>query len=213
MSCLFAVTTDLPACERPPDEIARRLEPAHQLDDDVGVGCDDGVDAVGPVDAGRHPVDFLPLDAAVADGRQLQRRMNPARQHFRHRAADRAKADNAPRAAEIGLPRPSARCRSDSTLLLRSSTVAQPCRADCSSALLPRLDRHRIQKRHHASQLRADLFDLMVLLGRARLVELRAACLVLLDPVLREGAVLDFVEQLLHRLPASRRSRCAGPPT
>ena len=84
----------LAACERSPDEIARRLETAHQLDDDVGVGCDDVVDAVGPVDAGRYPVDLLALDAAIADGRQLQRRMNPARQHLRHRPPDRAETDD-----------------------------------------------------------------------------------------------------------------------
>src|SRR6266550_5574146 len=66
--------------------------------------------------------------------------------------------------------------------------------------LLPRLDRHRIEEGHHAAQLRADLLDRMLLLGRARLVELRTACFVLLDPLRREGAVLDLVEQLLHRL-------------
>ncbi len=54
------------------DEIARGLEPAHQLNDDVGVRGDDGVEALGPVDTGRHPVDLLPLDAAIADGGQLQ---------------------------------------------------------------------------------------------------------------------------------------------
>ena len=94
MSCLLAVTTDLPACQRAPDEIACRLEAAHQLDDDIGIGGDDRVDAVGPLDVGRHPVDFLPLDSAIADRRQLQRRMNPARQHLRDRAADGAKADD-----------------------------------------------------------------------------------------------------------------------
>ena len=80
--------------ERSLDEIARRLETAHQLDDDVGVGCDDVVDALGPVDASRHPVDLLALDAAIADGRQLQRRMNPARQHLRDRPPDRTETDD-----------------------------------------------------------------------------------------------------------------------
>ena len=60
----------LPGLQRPPDQIARRLEAAHQLDDDVGVGRDDGVDALGPLDAARNPVDLLPLDAAIADRRQ-----------------------------------------------------------------------------------------------------------------------------------------------
>ena len=72
-----------PRLERSLDEIACRLETAHQLDDDVGVRSDDVVDAVGPVDPGRHPVDLLSLHAAIADRRQLQRRMNSARQHFR----------------------------------------------------------------------------------------------------------------------------------
>ena len=40
----------------------------------------------------------------------------------------------------------------------------------------------------------------MFLLGRARLVELRTPCFVLLDPLRRERAILDLVEQLLHRL-------------
>ena len=53
--------------QRAPDEIARRLEATHQLDDDVGVRRDDGIDAVGPLNAGRHPVDLLALDTAIAD--------------------------------------------------------------------------------------------------------------------------------------------------
>ena len=176
MSCLFAVTTDLPAVQRSPDEIARRLEAAHQLDDDVGVGRDDVVDAVGPVDASRHPVDLLALDAAIADGRQLQRRMNPARQHLRDRSADRAEADDGDFERQLCLARLSpALCERVSTLLRLHALFVLRSSLFVPAIPTARLDRDRVEKRHHASQLRADLFDLMILLGRARLVELRAA--------------------------------------
>src|SRR4029453_15491052 len=56
--------------------------------------------------------------------------------------------------------------------------------------LLSGLYGHRVEEGHHASQLRAHLFDLVILLRRARLVELRPAGLVFLDPVRRERAVL-----------------------
>src|SRR5690606_12453301 len=58
----------------------------------------------------------------------------------------------------------------------------------------------RLQEGHHAAQLRADALDLVVVLSLAHLEEGLAARLVLVDPVFREGAVLDILEDTLHRL-------------
>src|SRR5438093_4630953 len=96
---------------------------------------------------------------------------------------------------------PSTRCarsgRAPSTRCARSGRGPETARAIVSVfcislTLLPRLDRHRIEERHHAAQLGADLLDRMLLLGRARLVELRTPCFVLLDPLRRERAILDL---------------------
>src|SRR5262245_51633908 len=59
-------------------------------------------------------------------------------------------------------------------------------------------DGDRVQKRHHRAQLGPDLFDRLVLLAPASLVEPRAALLVLLDPFAGVGAVLDLREHFLH---------------
>src|SRR5262245_31359087 len=58
----------------------------------------------------------------------------------------------------------------------------------------------RIDERHHGAQVRAHAFENLVLLGGARLVEPRTPLGMLADPVLGEGAILDFGEQLFHVL-------------
>src|SRR5207249_1295293 len=86
-----------------------------------------------------------------------------------------------PKPTMATLSGPSARCarsgRAPSTRCARSGRGPETARAIVSVfcislTLLPRLDRHRIEERHHAAQLGADLLDRMLLLGRARLVEL-----------------------------------------
>jgi hypothetical protein len=72
-SCLLAVTTDFRGEQRPPDEIAGRLEAPHQLDDDVGIDATTASSSRSIRRHVGHPVDLLPLDSAVADRRQLQR--------------------------------------------------------------------------------------------------------------------------------------------
>ena len=67
-------------------------------------------------------------------------------------------------------------------------------------ALAGLLDRHWIEEGHHASQLDADFFDLLLLFFLAGGFKPFAAGLVFLDPLLREGAVLDFAQQLPHGL-------------
>src|SRR5205807_5822050 len=52
--------------------------------------------------------------------------------------------------------------------------------------------------RHHRPQLGADLLDLVLARLAAVLVEVGAALLVLGDPLIGEGAVLDLVEDAAH---------------
>ena len=58
-----------------------------------------------------------------------------------------------------------------------------------------------VEERHRGAQLRADLLDLVVAVQRAETLELAATGLVLGDPALGEGAVLDLREDLAHRGP------------
>ena len=60
-------------------------------------------------------------------------------------------------------------------------------------------DRDRVEERHLAAQLGADLLDLVVAVGRAHPLELVAAAVALGDPALGERAVLDLREDLAHR--------------
>ena len=83
----------LAGLQRSPNQLSRRLETAHQLDDDMSVRVDHRVEAVGPLHVRRNPVDLLPLDAAVADEGELQRRMNVAQENSGNRSAYRAEAD------------------------------------------------------------------------------------------------------------------------
>ena len=116
----------LAGLQRSPDQISRRLETAHQLDDDVGVGGDDTVDAVGPINSGRYPVDLLALHSAIANGRQLQRWMNPARQHLRHGPPDRAESDDGDSSGALRYRAQPARREAYSTLLLTHLFISAP---------------------------------------------------------------------------------------
>src|SRR4051794_38612796 len=51
---------------------------------------------------------------------------------------------------------------------------------------------YRLEERHHRPQLLADLLDAVRLFRLARGVEPRPALAILLDPVLRVGAILDL---------------------
>src|SRR5688500_20325847 len=52
--------------------------------------------------------------------------------------------------------------------------------------------------RHHAAQLGADFLDLMVRAAPPHRLEARLARIALLDPVAREAAGLDIVQNALH---------------
>ena len=58
--------------EGAPDPAGRGILPADQLDDDVDVGCQHGLELIGPRHAVRYPIDALTFHIAVADIRQLQ---------------------------------------------------------------------------------------------------------------------------------------------
>src|SRR5689334_24627076 len=55
-----------------------------------------------------------------------------------------------------------------------------------------------IHERHHAPQRRAHRFELALGVGSAHAVEVGPAVVVLVDPLLGEGAALDVRQQLLH---------------
>ena len=93
MTCLFAVTTDLPASSALRNPGAGRFEAADDLDHDVGVGAQDVFVVGRPGDGRRYPVDDLALDTPVADVRENQRAMPSRAQDARHRSPDRSESD------------------------------------------------------------------------------------------------------------------------
>ncbi len=161
MSCLFAVTTDLPASSDRRIRSPAASRPPISSTTMSAFGRDDGVEALRPLDIVRHPVDLLPLDAAVADGRQLQGGMNTARQDFRHRAANGPKPDDGD--AEQVLPHPwrlSTRCGYAPFDLAASSCDRLNCcpeRAQPSALRLPTSD----------CRLRLATFDCLIPAARA----------------------------------------------
>ena len=147
ISCLLAVTTDLPACSE------RRIRsPA---------GCSPPItsttmSASDPMTASRLSVQctcggtqstFFRSTPRLQIAAELQRRMDAARQHLGHRAADGAETDDGDFQRRAGRSGPAMRAGAASALVR-------------SSALLPRLDRDGIEERHHAAQLRAHALDL-----------------------------------------------------
>src|SRR5690348_2099244 len=67
-------------------------------------------------------------------------------------------------------------------------------------ALALLLYHYRVQELHHGPQARAHFFNQLLLLAGALGIEPLAPGLVLLDPVARIGAVLDFAQHLSHGL-------------
>ena len=76
---------------------ARRLQPANDLDDDVHVGVEDILDALGPDDRRRNPVDTLPGDVTIEDVRQRQQAVATFHDQARHRLAHGAEPEQSHR--------------------------------------------------------------------------------------------------------------------
>src|SRR3954451_24169347 len=65
--------------------------------------------------------------------------------------------------------------------------------------------------RHHRAQFGSDLFDWVLRGGAAHAIGVRAAVLVLGDPLAREVARLDLTEDLLHLGLCLRRDHARPP--
>ena len=109
--------------------------------------------------------------------------------------------------------RPAGRAGRRGAVLARAITAVAPGGRGRRPGPAPACDVDRVEERHLAAQLGADLLDLVVVVGRAEALELGPARLVLGDPACGEGAVLDLGQDLPSSCSRTCSSMIRGPET
>ena len=140
ISCLFAVTTDLPASSAPRTQSYAGCSPPTSSMTMSTSDVEDLVGRLGPAHRRRHPVHALARDVAIEDVRQLDVRHFAAAQNARDRLPDRAESEQGhARAVSRGIPW---RCHSSAPVFFLSEGLGSSARSraplrarSCSSTL------------------------------------------------------------------------------